>query len=132
MTTEPPQPSHGLHVGAVVYCRAVCPPDGDASKAKDRRVIILQLPIQRVAKFIGIVTATCRLEVDKLLEVEIPYRADGHPQTTFSAPTVAVLGWRHTFEFADIIPGWKRGRISSNLVAHINSKIQEFDSSAGS
>lgn len=131
MTTKPPQPSHGLHVGAVVYCRAVCPPDGDASKAKDRRVIILQLPTESQAAFIGIVTATSRRDVDESQEVEIPHRPDGHSQTTFNAPTVAVLGWRHTFEFADIIPGWKRGRISSDLVAHINSKIQEFDSSAG-
>lgn len=131
MTTEPPQPSYGLHVGAVVYCRAVCPPDGDASNAKDRRVIILQLPTNTEAEFRGIVAATCRRTVDESLEVEIPHRADGHPQTTFSAPTVAVLGWRHTFAFADIIPGWRRGRISSDLVAHIISKIQEYDATAG-
>lgn len=131
MTTEPSQRSHGLHVGAVVYCRALCPPDGGAAKAKDRRVIILQLPTEPNGEFIGIVTATCRLKVNESQEVEIPHRPDGHPQTTFSAPTVAVLGWRHTFTFADIIPGWRRGRVSSDLVAHINSKIQEYDSSTG-
>jgi hypothetical protein len=131
MTTEPLPSSRGLHVGAVVYCRTVCPPGGDASKAKDRRVIVLQLPSGGEPGFIGIVTATCRRDVDESQEVEIPHQPDGHPQTTFSAPTVAVLGWRHVFAFADIVPGWRRGRISSDLVAHINSKIQEFDSSHG-
>ncbi len=131
MTTESLPPSHGLHVGAVVYCRTVIPPGGHASAAKDRRVIILQLPTEAEPQFIGIVTATRRRDLDESLEVEIPHRADGHPQTTFSAPTVAVLGWRHSFAFEDIIPGWRRGRISSDLVAYINSKIQEFDASAG-
>jgi len=77
MTTEPSQRSHGLHVGAVVYCRALCPPDGGAAKAKDRRVIILQLPTEPNGEFIGIVTATCRLKVNESQEVEIPHRPDG-------------------------------------------------------
>ena len=127
MTIDPARVPASLHVGAVVYCRDVVPPHGGANQAKDRRVIILQQPTDQDSCFRGIVTATLRKEVDNSREVQIPHRAGGHPQTTFTDPTVAVLCWRHAFTMDDVLLDWKKGRVDSALVSFINEKIQAFD-----
>lgn len=109
-----------LQLGTIVFVRAVMPPNGDKSSAKDRRVLVVEPANDSNPKARCVVIATLRnTRHDPTREVIIPHRNDGHPRTTLTQPSVAVCDWVIEVSDDEILPERRRGRCQQDMTNEV-------------
>lgn len=113
-----------LIVGRIVRLRMLTDPQGGNPKSRRALIVGTGQP-DRFLLLVVAAIASIRSGTTSIHQVELPFRPDGHPQTSLTNPSAVICDWTCSVTISDIDSVC--GYCPPLLLAEVLGKIAELD-----